>query len=278
LFHASELLDTTTKLQQPNTREEGGAVAPGGADAPQPGAAAPGTFTAALAPTGGAEEVTDPTSTNQTPTAPEAHKVQARTTKSPTKRRGNEIAGRDKLTDDDRKKIVKSHASMTNYLLWGMPGLLEPDQPHPPSTSNWRQFKVREELSEEAQGVGKWTVPTFMGFFWFRVSWWRGQHSVQQTIPRYDRLAGDVRNLLKQMTKWQLFNWINNITVHFDLLCCMVGKIANDWILDESMLTNTLLRNAVQSYLSVGEAQQAALYDQHGDSIKARMARCSKAA
>jgi hypothetical protein len=178
------------------------------------------------------------------------------------------------LTPADVALICASARSMELYLTYGKEKVINPESVQPESILNWRVF-VKDPnanpMTAETTGVAEWKIPHFVGLFWYRVALWRERRGYGQGMPKFERLMGDMKNLMQQLGgNWPLLLYVNALTFHFDMFCVMVGKLAENLILDEVALTHVMIQNAVKQYLGVGEAQQTAYRNQYAEAAAAR--------
>jgi hypothetical protein len=167
--------------------------------------------------------------------------------------------------------ICSSFKNIEAYLLYGRDAVYTPDADHKPSRMNWRVvIKDLRDFTEDGMNAAEWTVPQLAAFFWFRVSHWRHERGIAQDLPSWGPLCGKVKNLAMKLGNWPVLDYINTLTYHFDLFCCMVGKLTENAMLDEGALTNTLIQNAVKQYMSVGDAQKTAYREQYAEQVVAR--------
>lgn len=174
-----------------------------------------------------------------------------------------------------------AHESMVRFLLFGKRGQKEPNREDlPPSTLNWRQFRASDfdpkaPLTPDSLGIERWGPPHFAGYFWFQVSYWRGQRKVPQTNPQVGKVVGHMKNLLSQLgSKWRLFRYLGTITADFDLCCAMVGgKMVENMIPDETTPQQPQMKSAAIQLMDLGDQARSQLYQQHGAAIVARRAK-----
>jgi hypothetical protein len=165
---------------------------------------------------------------------------------------------RSKLTQADIAKICSSLDSMRTYLLWGKDALYTPGV-YPHATCSWRKFMTPEDTQE--MHVPKWETNTFMGYFWFNVSIYRDKRGIPLNLPAWSRLAGDVKNLRKTMTNWQLFMQILTTTQWFDVIKWMSGKAGLSLELNETSLTHGMIKSAANSIGSMSEEGRSQLLE-----------------
>ena len=184
------------------------------------------------------------------------------------------------LTPKDMVRILTSHESVRDWLLYGMSGVLEADEEKrkqlPPTIWNWRVHVIDFQskiATEEGLGLKNWGVQQFVGFYWYRVSFWRNERGIAQTLPDFGKLCGIVKNLMQQHTLWQMYLMLNNITQHFDILCCMVGNAGQVMWLDDTTLCNSLIRGALSKYLDGNHQQQVRYYEMHAEGLQQRIQR-----
>jgi hypothetical protein len=286
-----ELLNLTT---EPTTQGNTEALRAEGADAPVAGAALRATPSTAALVTGGAGEVQAPQDTTQTAAEQDVETVddfvamageieEQLTTPAPVSltppwvssptptasnapgtppgppagkvKRGN----RPKLTPADIEVICASPKAMELWLTFGIEKVRHPDQAMPPSNMNWRtQIKdpTTSPVTAESIGASNWTIPQFVGFYWYRVSLWRAERGISLGMPP-EKLFGMMKNMRSAVGgNWKLFLYINALTFLFDMFCVWVGKIGDNAILDEMMLCHSSFKNAVIQYNNSSDEQQ----------------------
>jgi hypothetical protein len=166
------------------------------------------------------------------------------------------------MSQEEMSLITSGIEPMTNYLLWGVAYFrVEDKSTLTPETMNWRMFaKFDDDGKITDPGIDQWSISQFMGYYWFRVAKYRAEHNVPITLPVYDRLAGELRNLLKQMTCMNAYRHISTMCQHFDLLRWMNPGIGLTLQLDEGSLSNPKIKQSVQSLLGMGDFQRGAMY------------------
>lgn len=166
---------------------------------------------------------------------------------------------RTKLTAEVREKICSSFDSMRAYLLFGRPGVLEPERTDlKPGSMNWRQFYATPSpnLEENEMGVNKWQVPHFAGYYWCLVSDFRERRNHPLTLPQYTRLFGDIKNYLQTTTPWRTVNYLTILVRNFDLLAVMAGKLYFSITLSDSIVMHPGLRDQCNTFMASTIAQR----------------------
>ena len=143
-----------------------------------------------------------------------------------------------------------------------------------PSNTDWQAFRLPAFSTWPAETQasyllypypkpeeGTWTHNHFMGYFWQGVCRWRVKHNIPITFPRWDRLAGEIKNLLATMTPHQAYTFIYFTMEHFDLIRFKIGKIGSSLILDEAALTHKLIRDQMMIIASLGDHAVAQEYE-----------------
>jgi hypothetical protein len=181
------------------------------------------------------------------------------------------------LTPKDVARILASHESVRDWLLYGMDGVNEKDEAKrkllPPAIWNWRRFVVdfkSEPTTEASLGLRSWTVQSWVGFYWYRVSFWRNERGIAQGLPKFAKLCRIIENLTQQRTPMQMYLLISGLTQHFDLLCCMLRGIGDGIQLDESTLDHPHMRPAVDYLLAASETKREEYYNIHAAKIAER--------
>ncbi len=202
----------------------------------------------------------------------EAVGIQPATVPAGRTKGGSKTKGRAKesLTNEDRYRICSSLEMMRAYLLWGRPGLEDPNGSHPPSNLNWRQFRQGEGTDEKSIGIDRWGVHQFAGYFWHSVSTHRAARGAELSLPDWGRLNRDIKTLLGTGTNWRTFNHLGQLALHFDVICCMAGNHCKDTPLDETVINHNQIRQAVNVWLNAGDAQRAQWAQDYRQQIESR--------
>jgi hypothetical protein len=137
---------------------------------------------------------------------------------------------------------------------------MDPSTDHPPAARDWR-VHVK---SEKDPGVENWTSEQFSAYYWFIVSHWRSQDTVQPmqlTMPRWERIEAAVETLLRELPKPILFAYMFCVVSHFNLIKFMIGKAGPSLVLNEGTLTHGLVRQAAESLRGMTPDEYQAMVD-----------------
>ncbi len=190
----------------------------------------------------------------------------SRRTRASRASKGSKKSAKAKLPPmDDAMKaaICGSAANMEKFLLYGRGALVEGvvAEQLPPEGTNWRSNAVRNEAGEITDPrVSTWNVPQFMGYYWFRVSKWRESRKIEIRLPQWSRMAGDFKNVLATMTTTDFYKLICVTVQHFDLIRFMLGSAADRVMLDETSMSNPLVKSTAFNLSQMTEEQLAAKY------------------
>ncbi len=178
--------------------------------------------------------------------------------------------GTDEADDDkpvgDAQVTVKATASleaMTTYLLNNADAIgAEDPSKFPVSKLNWRQHCTIDPVTGNptAANIERWTANSFMGFYWYRVCRYHSEQGNPLKLPAWSRLAGEVRNILKQRPPQQVYDFIVTLTQRFGLLLWMAGPTGNTLKLDEMSLSQPRIVALTDNIRSMSKERLAAAY------------------
>lgn len=141
--------------------------------------------------------------------------------------------------------VLKTPENMDAYLRFGAGAFGKTSEQialMPSEGTDWLSHKPADLVYPFKKN---WTIPQFMGFFWSGVSRWRAENEYPLTLPQWQRLAGDVRNLLKTTTPFDAFSHIWIVIYHFDLIRHLLGRIGQNMVLDETSLSHSLIKQQI---------------------------------
>lgn len=165
-----------------------------------------------------------------------------------------------KLGPEEMTWFLANAARVRQYLRFGMPGFGKAPEECTDLESTAMDFLAFKPASPDYPFDNAWKDGNFMGFYWDGVCRWREGKGLPLSLPSWGRLGGEIRNLLKTQTPMQTYGVIWMIINYFDLIRFRVGRIGEGWMLDESTLSNHLVRQHAMTLVSFSrEALQAEL-------------------
>jgi hypothetical protein len=161
------------------------------------------------------------------------------------------------LTDREKAAVLASADAMEQYLLWGKEAFrgTPADQLRPEGT-NWRRYNG----TAEDPRVDEWDVPSFAGYYWFRVSKYREKRDLQLTLPNWGRLTGDIKNALATMTKRDVHRFIGIVVQHFELIQFMCQRAGQTMALNETSLSHNLIKTTAFNLANMTQDQLVEQY------------------
>lgn len=127
-----------------------------------------------------------------------------------------------------------------------------------PSGTDWQQFTSDPVRVFNAD---LWKTSHYMGYYWHWVCKWRAFYNIELTFPQWNRLAGEISNLLKTMSPRQAYEYIYVVGNHFDLIKFRAGKIGAGFLMSENSLGHGVIKQQALYLNSLNNEQWAAEYE-----------------
>lgn len=122
-------------------------------------------------------------------------------------------------------------------------------------------YCTKDDAGKLKPSAERWTHNALMGFYWFRVSKYRQDHRISLTLPPWGRLSKEIENLIAQRGQQGAFDFIDSLTIHFDLIRWMNPGVCHTLMLDATSLSNTKIAQTVDRLQAFSPAEMNASYE-----------------